>query len=276
MENSERVLFEDDSPRWFVAIGEQWVGPLSASDLYQKILAQELTWAHYVWKKGQAEWKRICDVKTFQAAVPRQPRKEVQKQVLKQGVTPEVRPAKRLLNEQQVRNWYLYYKDSQFGPFSQEEIFRFLKIGKIHLKVHVWKVGMSHWERLERIPIFQPMKEAQEHTAKYEVEQRRAPRQPLVAKILLSDEQTVIVGVGRDISTGGMQVLTDRIPGKVGTRIKMNISPSSQEAGRPIEPFVAEGVVVRILEDGRGFSFRFQRLSDGAKKAIESYIESLN
>jgi hypothetical protein len=56
----------------------------------------------------------------------------------------------------------------------------------------------------------------------------------------------------------------------------MNVSPSG--TGKPvgmIEPFVAEGVIVRLLEDGRGFSFRFERLTDGARKTIETYIKSV-
>jgi hypothetical protein len=79
----------------------------------------------------------------------------------------------------------------------------------------------------------------------------------------------------RDISVGGMQVLTDQIPGVSGTRIRLNVSPvnpSRSKASSAIEPFVAEGVIVRILEDGRGFSFRFEGLTDRAKKIIEKYI----
>ena len=67
-----------------------------------------------------------------------------------------------------------------------------------------------------------------------------------------------------------MQVLTDRIPGAVGSRLKLNVSPSGEKA---VEPFVAEGVIVRILEDGRGFSFRLEQISDQARAAIQKYIE---
>ena len=66
-----------------------------------------------------------------------------------------------------------------------------------------------------------------------------------------------------------MQVLTEHVPGGVGTAIRMNVTPP-QDSG--IHPFVAQGVVVRVLEDQRGFSFRFIEISDDAKKAIESYI----
>jgi hypothetical protein len=68
-----------------------------------------------------------------------------------------------------------------------------------------------------------------------------------------------------------MQVLTDQIPGDVGTNLKLNITP----AGAARTPaFVAQGVIVRILEDRRGFSFRFDPLSPETQKAITSYIHS--
>ena len=32
MENTERVLFDDMTPVWYVAVADKWVGPMSASD----------------------------------------------------------------------------------------------------------------------------------------------------------------------------------------------------------------------------------------------------
>ncbi len=80
-----------------------------------------------------------------------------------------------------------------------------------------------------------------------------------------------MAGVCRDISVGGMQILCDRVPGEAGTHVKLNVSPTGP--GAP-EPFTAEGVIVRVLEDGHGFSFRFDNLDDAARKAIERYIQS--
>jgi hypothetical protein len=106
-------------------------------------------------------------------------------------------------------------------------------------------------------------------------EQRKAPRRPLVAKILMADHQALSVAVCRDISVGGMQVLTDQIPGAPGARIKLNVSPAGGKSGtKLIEPFVAEGVIVRILEDGRGFSFRFDKLPERSREVIEDYIRA--
>ncbi|MGZ3686350.1 MAG: PilZ domain-containing protein, partial [Bdellovibrionota bacterium] len=59
----------------------------------------------------------------------------------------------------------------------------------------------------------------------------------------------------------------DHSPGPAGTPLKLNVNPQSNLPG-----FACEGVLVRILEDGRGFSFRFTSLSPEAKNAIEKYI----
>lgn len=282
MENSEKILFGlvgDDKPQWYLALASKWVGPMTASDIYRKIQAHEITWAHFIWKKGQSEWKRICDVKPFQATVPRQPAKEVQKEVkeiaapAQKGVHSRGVPKKSLQKSEEIRSWYLFYNSGQFGPFFVEEILHFLKIGKIHGQVHGWREGMKNWERLERLDVFRKAIQS-EPPAEMRKEQRVHPRRPLIARILLTDEQSVIVGVCRDISIGGLQVLSGKIPAEVGSKLKMNISPSTNDLGKRIEPFVAEGVIVRILEDGRGFSFRFERLSEEAKLAIETYIES--
>lgn len=291
MENTGKVLFpnfSDNQPQWYFAQGDRWVGPLTASDVYQKVLNQELSWADFVWKPGQAGWERICDLKTFQAAVPQLPPKTVQKEVkeaVKEAAAPAVRTAARrsvkapaqpkaatdMPSEEKI--WFVYYNESQFGPFSASEVHRYLKIGKLNGRVFGWRDGMENWERLEKITDFGELSSAKKppagpKTAAKAPDQRSAPRRPLVAKIVMTNQSAVAVAVCRDISVGGMQVLTDRIPGDVGARIRLNVSSTEKK----IEPFTAEGVIVRILEDGRGFSFRFEKLSDSAKRNIENYI----
>lgn len=291
MENTGKVLFENDAPLWYVALGDRWIGPLSSADVYQKVLSQEITLAHFVWKPGESAWKRICETETFQGAVPMQPNKSVQSEVKEvaklvaktqvksgsKGVAaknpppPPIKPAEK-------RIWFLYYNDSQYGPFSTEEMTRLICVGKIHGRVYAWRDGMEGWERLRSIDAFrEPLADSTRYkierpTTTKKVDQRGMPRRPLVAKILLANNQSVIVAVCRDISVGGMQVLTDQIPGEVGDTLKLNVSPSSPE--KSMTPFVAHGTIVRILEDGRGFSFRFSRLSDSAKQSIDAYIGS--
>ena len=266
MENSGKVLFGDETPQWFLALGDEQVGPLMAADVYQKILKQEISWAHFVWKVGQADWTRICDTPAFKNAMPTQP---VIKPALKPAAKVSPPPAPR--NAKELKTWFLYYNDTQFGPFSEEEITRSLQSGKVHGRVHCWCDGMENWKRLEETPEFKSAgapKAEKKVSLSEKTDLRAGPRRPMVAKVFISNEESLAVAVCRDVSIGGMQVLTDKIPGPVGTKVKLNVSPP----GPQVKPFVAQGVIVRILEDQRGFSFRFEKLADDAKKAIEGYI----
>ena len=98
-------------------------------------------------------------------------------------------------------------------------------------------------------------------------EKREAPRKPFEARILLTDGQEVGWALCRDISVGGMQMLMDHSPGDIGTSLKLNVSESVD-----IPSFTCQGQIVRVLEDGRGISFRFTSLPTEAKTAIEEYI----
>jgi hypothetical protein len=287
MENTEKVLFADDKPQWYIAMGDRWVGPVSASDVYERVKSQKISWAHFVWKPGEKEWKRLCDVKMFKAAVPQEPSKEIQKEVkevskeVRRDTKPVVRAAggrtgaksKNTEASSEEKGWFLYYNETQFGPFNQDEVVRFLNVGRVNPRVHAWRSGIANWTRLEELDSFkaaiQELKTSKGGSQeKDKSEHRQTPRRPMVAKILVANEHEVSDAVCRDISVGGMQVLTDRVPGKVGEKVRLNVTASS------IEPFVAEGVIVRFLEDQKGFSFRFDRLSDQAKRSIEKYIQS--
>jgi hypothetical protein len=287
MENSKKILFGGDAPaEWFVVHGDRWLGPMTVSEVAEKVGRQEISWAHFAWKEGEAGWRRLCDIADFQVAVPEKPDPKLAKPAAKDARPDGADSRTRHLKQppsppaEVARNWFLYYNDSQFGPFSSGEIGRFLRIGKIHGRVYAWRDGLGNWTRLQEIADFKadiadaekgkpsapPLPVDQTKT-----EKRAGPRRPLVARLILANEATVVVAVCRDVSLGGMQVLTDRIPGRVGQKLRMNITPGG---GNPsdLDPFVAEGVIVRILEDGRGFSFRFERLADEARKAVEQYI----
>ncbi len=278
MENTEKVLFDDPAPQWYVAIGDGNIGPLSAAEIYEQVQQNQLTWAHYVWKPGQSGWKRICDIKTFQIAAPQPPaQKPSVKTAPKRGGVAIPPPPK----SGDEKTWFLHYDDSQYGPFTVAEVERFLEIGKIHGGVHAWRDGMDGWSQVEEVAEFKTAaknskaawasrKKKGGRSKSLSIDQRGSLRRPLVSRLFLSNDDTLSAAGCRDVSVGGMQVLTDKIPGKPGSRLKMNVSPS----GGAIKPFVAEGVIVRILEDGLGFSFRFDRLPDAAKKAIETYIAS--
>jgi hypothetical protein len=299
MENTGKFRFEDDVPQWYVVVGKQPTGPISTFELNEKIQSRVFSWVDYGWKKGLPTWKRLCDIEDLRALMPQGPAPEFQKQfkvepaaqsstkspahVISKGssrrtaVKPSVkqvdprsaRPSEdQPESDQEPRIWYLYYNHSQYGPFHQREILRGISVGKINAHVHAWCKGMDNWEKLSQLPAFESLKSKRPDKS----EKRQSLRRPMVAQVMMSDEETVIVGVCRDISVGGLQVLADKVPAPVGSNLKMNISPPNGRGPKEFAPFVAEGVIVRVLEDGRGFSFRFTKLSDAARKSIEQYI----
>jgi c-di-GMP-binding flagellar brake protein YcgR len=101
-----------------------------------------------------------------------------------------------------------------------------------------------------------------------ESDRRAFARKPFVARLFIQNNKKLFEGICRDISVGGMQILIDDFKGQVGDKISINVHPENSE-----HHFVASGVVVRILEGNSGFSFRFQGLSDEAKRAIEKYLQ---
>jgi hypothetical protein len=271
MENTHRLTFATNEPEWFVALSSEnhsWIGPLRPVEVVDRIQQGQISWAHFAWKKGQKEWIRICDLEVFAAAVPETPSRMLMTDIQKMLKTPAVQPAAR-------ESWFLFYNDTQWGPVSTAEVLRLMSVGQIHARVHAWKDGMSGWQRLEDLETFQsaasgaPSALVKEEETR---EMRREERKPILARILLSNQSTVFIGVCRDISLGGMQVLTDQVPGPVGTRIQLNVSPVEGGSTKSIAAFTAAGVIVRILEDGRGFSFRFESLSDAARRAITTFL----
>jgi hypothetical protein len=147
---------------------------------------------------------------------------------------------------------------------------RLIGAGQVVDSAYVWQEQFTEWKPFRDVAELKTATPPPAPAAAAKpADKRSAPRKPLVAQTYITNQQHVVTGLCRDISVGGMQVLTDQVPGSVGTSIRLNVTPP-QDTG--LKPFVAEGVIVRVLEDQRGFSFRFTQISDEAKQAIESYI----
>lgn len=257
-------------PEWFIAIGEKSVGPMSASEVYERVMSGELTWISYVWKEGMNGWERLCDVPTFQAAVPPPP-----------AVKPQVQPPAPPSPKMQAKEWFLFFEEAQHGPFALDEVTGMAGVGKINSEVLGWKDGMSGWEKVGTLSTFSglfagtppPVTTSTSEAAEKAGREKRAySRRPILAKIMIAEKDQLIVGMARDISIGGMQVLSEFVPSSVGSRLKLNVSaPEPTHPAFP--PFVAEGVVVRLHQDRRGFSFRFDELTANARQIIEEIIQ---
>lgn len=307
MENTSPLIFDNKLKVYFIAQQAKATGPVTAQGVAELVQKGEITPLHFVWADGEKDWKRISERKEFSSLLPTKPSqktiekiqsaldqiKEKKKRAASSSKPDRTRstsdrtkfaeprqdqeaPTPPLIEPRQL---YLYYQSSQYGPFSHDELLQILESHRVGKNAYMWKPGWSTWKRLREVPEYKAYyKDEVELETRTEVrkqkekdEKRGAPRRPFVARIFISNNEEVVLAVCRDISIGGMQVLTDRVPGAVGSVVKLNVSPG--DPGK-VKGFTAEGEIVRILEDGRGFSFRFTKLSDAAHSEIESYLET--
>lgn len=262
MENTLNLLLKDTALKWYTVVNSRPVGPLSAKEIVQRIQGGELSFVSHVWKEGFSGWTRIYDVIDFKPLLPPEPSPSLIAEIQKstQASPPPLSPQQK----EELRTWYIYLDEANYGPISDREVQTLIQAGRITGGTYMWKKGFSDWQQASTIPAWAGVVGKKEEKP---ADKRATPRKPFETKILLTDGKEVGWALCRDISVGGMQVLMDNAPGPVGTALKLNVNTHG-----PIQGFTCEGTIVRILEDGRGFSFRFTHLSQDAKAAIEKYI----
>jgi hypothetical protein len=242
-----------------IAINGQAAGPYTYAEVEAKIISGESSGASLSWMAGEASWSALSSREEFQTIL-----------------------------EEHAR-WFVVRNAAQFGPILKRELQIMIEERQVIESTLCWREGMSEWKPLSKIeslaalmpkapavpalpalpalpkapaPPAMPAAAAFVPPVAHE-EHRSASRAKVRARLIVSNDKTVNVASCRDISEGGMQVLCDELPGPVGTRIKMNVTPEGSN-----ESFVAKGLIIRIREDQRGYSFRFDELTEGAKRAI--------
>ena len=139
--------------------------------------------------------------------------------------------------------------------------------GRINGKTLLFVSGMDNWEFISDLPIYDDIFEDKKEDLSVD-DRRKNKRKPFVARMFYHNDSIVYEGVCRDISVGGLQVLVDGFPGKIGDEISLNVHPENTD-----HSFVAGGKIVRILDGDQGFSLRFIGLTNEAKESIEAYLE---
>jgi hypothetical protein len=275
MENTLNLLLQDVRAKWYTTVNGGVIGPLSSKEIVLRIQSGALTFASHVWCEGFDSWMRIYDIEAFKCLLPQEPSiqliQQIQESLRKQPVPPTPPAA---VQKDEPRIWFVHVDGTQYGPFAQMEMITLVESNRVVANTYVWKQGFTEWRLAGSIPELTVVLSKQTTTAdeglqsKENSDKRKAPRKPFEARIILTDGKEVGWAVCRDISVGGMQVLMDKQPGAVGTKLKINVSPAAD-----IPSFACEGLLVRVLEDGRGFSCRFVNLPADARAAIEKYIQ---
>jgi hypothetical protein len=245
-------------------------GPVAVEVIDKMISDGQLRSEDFVWKKGFENWKKLKDVSELA------PKEEI--------FSPQSIPlppqAKELNEERSLGDLgqddkCLFIRigadrgepSSEYGPFSLSQLKQLFKENRINGKTFLFIKGGGDWKMLADYPEYQSIFEELPPLIK-ESERRGNARRPFIARLFIQNNKQLYEGICRDISIGGMQILVDNFKGQAGDRITINVHPENSDYH-----FTASGVVVRILEGGAGFSFRFNGLSDEARRSIEKYLQ---
>lgn len=246
-------------------------GPVAIEVIESMISKQELKNDDYVWKKGFENWMKIKDVQQFQAKPAPAPEAPVA-QPPQINTRPEKEFSFKDFAEDERAIFIRIGNDrgeapTDYGPFSVRQMKQLYKENRINGKTMVFTSGMNDWKLLADLPEYQSVFEELPPVIK-DSDRRVTVRKPFIARLFIQNNKALFEGICRDISIGGMQVLIDNFNGHAGDKITINVHPENTDYH-----FTASGVVVRLLEGNSGFSFRFQGLSDEAKRAIEKYLQ---
>lgn len=267
-------------------------GPVAIEVIQQMIVNSDLQSSDYVWKKGFENWKRIKEIPEFEdrPAAPAAPVAPAPTPAPTPAPAafkaPEpVKPAESSAPKMEFkevslkklgaddRSIYIRIGNdrglppSDYGPFTVQQLKQLFTEHRINGKTMVFVPGMKEWKVLGDLPEYQEIFHEAPPVIQ-EADRRGAVRKPFVARLFVQNNKKVFEGICRDISVGGMQILTDEFKGQSGDRIAINVHPENSDYC-----FTANGVVVRILEGNSGFSFRFHDLSEEAKRSIEKYLQ---
>lgn len=235
-------------------------GPIELSELQGLISNETISKEGFIWKKGMADWTKVKDVEEVNA----EPVEDF----------PDVISQDYNLAELAGSENCIFIKigtdrggaSVEYGPYSLDVIKKLFKENRINAKTFVFLKGMADWMILADFKDYSEVFEGVPPVIE-ETERRASKRRPFVARMFFESDKQVYVGICRDVSIGGMQILVDHIPAPIGNKISINVHPENTD-----HHFVADGEVVRHLDGGQGFSFRFVGLKSDAREAIEKYL----
>ncbi|MCO4754759.1 MAG: DUF4339 domain-containing protein [Bacteriovoracaceae bacterium] len=256
------------SEKWYYVFSGERKGPVEKEDILALVQNGQLNDEDYVWRKGFENWMKLATVEEL---------KQVEQAPIEMDTElPEPIQTQKVLNlsqcDDQEKMFFIKTgadrgkQEVEYGPFSLQILKRLYDENRVNGKTFIFCKDMQNWQPLADVDGFEEVFEEAPPVIKEE-DRRAFRRKPFIARMFIENNNTVFEGICRDVSIGGMQVLVDNFPIQPGKRISINAHPENSDYH-----FTASGEIVRELEGGLGFSFRFINLNEEAVKAINSYI----
>lgn len=253
-------------------------GPLSASELKEKLHQGEFAYTDYLWLSDEEEWRMLATYYAPSFPPPKDPPEGV-------TISAEKKLKEREYNEETFSQdlgisnepiWFLYKDNTKFGPYRFLEIVRLLQTNACGGDDFVWKPGFDDWTRLRQCQEFndQVLKKMA-HLKSFGTEkvfiQRRFPRVPYESEVILHDEKRVIFGSARSLSEGGAFLEVSKPTHVKGDRIKIHFTPGAVQV-----PFNCIAEVTQVTKGPpSGYNVKFIYLEEDDRKRIAQYADTV-
>ena len=259
---------------WYYVVSGERQGPVEKDFIVGLYREGKLGDQDYIWCKGFENWIKIEDADGFDelSSAENQALNTIELDEKDHDLPGVIVEELKFISNHKEKIYYIKIgadrgqAEVEYGPFSVEILLKLYRENRINAKTFTFSKGMTNWSLISEFINFAEVFDDVPPEIKEE-DKRAFMRKPFIARMFIQNNQEVFEGICRDVSIGGMQVLIDGFPGSVGDSIDINVHPEAQE-----HSFVASGKVVRLLEGGQGFSFRFHNLHQEAISAISSYI----
>jgi hypothetical protein len=150
-----------------------------------------------------------------------------------------------------------------------------IKSGKMQGPLFAIGPGLEQWTEIESVPELEDILNLMRGIEKTQLsDKRKGQRAELIAVVRFhfkeDPPQTNHIGICRDLSTGGMMIISQHLPPRDAAIAQIEIHPEEEST---VEPFAATGVVRHILDDKSGFSIEFAHIPNKAIQQIEQHIK---
>lgn len=173
------------------------------------------------------------------------------------------------------QHWYIYQQNQQIGPFDDDQLKQMVESKLVATDAYLFRVGWKDWRPLE--DCYDEVKIAKSSSALGgATPQRRAgaPRASIQGRVIVHNNNQLVIGLGVNISTTGIFVETRDEIFTLGEKLKLSVRCDGIK-----NPFNVNVQVIRFNGDNRfpvGYGLKFENLEARIRDEIESLVKLQN
>mgnify|MGYP001328400088 CR=1 FL=1 len=278
--------------RFYVAQGEQNLGPWTIEEIAAKVASQEIAVTDFVYDEGRQDWIPLLELEAFKAhlnkkrpkAPPPRAQETVRPEPVERASAAVVQTASREQTDEGPAEWFVQKGANRFGPMTYLEVVRALQEKTVFDFDFVWKQGTESWVRIAEHSEFHPDrirelagKFAGASEPKDVFVRRQYPRIRFESEVIVHDDRSVWMGQAFEAGLGGSGLVIENATLQPGQVVRVHFGPCD---GLPAFNALGEIVGKRYTREVRGkkspvrYALKFLKVDGAAEAAVREYFES--